>query len=181
LKKRKIAGSRLIGGKAGRTVAGFCSCKRAEALVGGRRFGPGKLLLLTRGQRKRSWFFEQARSSPTGWKRSATWSVRGRIVILERGRKRRAGEASALSGAHRLFFMKRHVHEIGRSWRHAVKRNLHSGPDCRKVVRRRAPAGRQGSRALEMLFGGGRHNKRCGPGNRAIAGCSFRNVSCRSR
>jgi len=59
------------------------------ALVEGRRSGSGKLSLLTRGRRKRSWFLTNARPTP-GVSRGATGSVRGSIASSVRGRQSQA-------------------------------------------------------------------------------------------
>jgi hypothetical protein len=52
---------------------------------------------------------------------------------------------------------------------------IHPGPDCRKVVRRRAPPRDLGLNAPDSLDGGGLRGASRGLGSRAIKdGCSFR-------
>jgi hypothetical protein len=160
---------------------------RREHFVDGRRFGPGKLLLLTQGWWNRSWRFgpsgfDLVRPGRSPGDTGRDKSVRGRATNLARA-ENAVAKGARVQVTRPVTSSTKVEGERGRYRLKLEERrqaHLHPGPDCRKAVRRRSSKGfgvKTSGRLAKAVIAA----KAAGSGIDRLVGCSLREVGCRSR
>lgn len=179
MKWRTSAGSRIVGGKAARSVAGpqkrrntrKRSCRRHS--VDGRRSGPGKPQSLTRRRWQRSWLLAKP-GFPGGAGRDR--ERQRSIVSSARGREHRGGEAPPSGGCPVLPSNKEGGRRGDGAEAGVTRRQARAQPglDRRKTVWRRSRALVSATSVAVEDAGSGQRCASCALGSRAICECSGR-------